>query len=295
MSARRIESSASRTADMTCGCRAMSFYERDPLLKGLDWVAPRLLPAKMRPFVKFGPTRRLLRGIMGPQGVYGWVIARTRYIDKALSLACREGFTQVLLFGAGFDSRGVRFSSELKGMRLFELDAPTTQAVKIEQFRRRGVSMPQNVILIGINFEKESVEKKLEEFGFIVGSKTLVILEGVLQYLNSQAVEAAFATIRDIVGGGSRVVFDHAYAFVLRKEGNVYGQELMTRGVNRFGESWQFGLAEAEVEPFLRKFGFVLIDQKSPKDLEESNFRGDDGKIRARVNGTQGIVIAERG
>jgi len=294
MDARRIESSASKTAEMICGCRALSFYERDPMLKGSDWVAPKLLPAKLQPFVKFGPIRKLLRRVMGPQGVYGWVIARTRYIDEALSIACREGFVQVLLFGAGFDSRGVRFSSELKDMRLFELDAPTTQVMKIEQFRRRRVRMPPNVILIGINFEKESVEKKLEQFGFKVGCKTFVILEGVLQYLNPQAVEATFTTIHNIVGSGSRVVFDHAYAFVLRGEGHVYGQERMIRGVNRVGESWQFGLDESEVEPFLRKFGFVLIDQKSPKDLEELNFKGADGKIRARVNGTQGIVTAAR-
>jgi len=294
MGVRRIESSASRTADMTCGCRAMSFYERDPLLKGSDWVAPKLLPAKMQPFVKFGLTRKLLRRVMAPQGVYGWVIARTRYVDQALGLACGEGFSQVLLFGAGFDSRGVRFSSELKEMMFFELDAPTTQAMKTEQFRRRGVTMPPNVILIGINFEKESVEKKLEQFGFKIGGKTLVILEGILQYLNPETVETTFTTIRNIVGSGSRVVFDHAYAFVLRGEGNVFGQKRMIRGVNRFGESWQFGLDETEVESFLRKFGFVLIDQKNPKDLEEQNFRGASGKIRARVNGTQGIVTAER-
>jgi methyltransferase (TIGR00027 family) len=271
----------------------MSFYERDPLYKGADWVAPKLLPAKMQPLVRMGITRRILRRVMGPQGVYEWVIARTRYIDKALSRACSEGFTQVLVFGAGFDSRGVRFSAELKGITLFELDAPTTQKMKIEQFQVRGVQVPPNVVLVPIDFEKDSVEEKLKAAGYRWNQKTLVILEGVLQYLNPQAVDATFTTIRAIVGAGSRITFDHAYAAVLRGEGSAYGQDRMIKGVSRFGESWQFGLDESDLPGFLEKHRLVLADKKSPKELEELNFKGPDGVLRGRINGTQGIVTAE--
>jgi methyltransferase (TIGR00027 family) len=292
--ARRIESSASRTADMTCGCRALSFYERNPLYKSSDWVAPRLLPRKMQPFVRIGLTRKLLRRLMGPKGVYEWVIARTRYIDDALLRACNEDFSQVVLFGAGFDSRGVRFKTQLKEMRLFELDAPTTQRMKVEQFRLRGVDVPPNVTFVPINFETESVKDKLEQSGFKMGQRTLVILEGVLQYLNPHAVDTTFTTIQAIVGAGSRIIFDHAYGAVLRGEGKAYGQERMIDGVNRFGESWQFGLDEAEVKGFVEKQNLVLVDQKNPKELEELNFKGTDGIVRAKINGTQGIAAAER-
>jgi methyltransferase (TIGR00027 family) len=293
MCARRIESAASRTADMTCGCRAMSFYERDPLYKGADWVAPKLLPSKMQPLVRIGLTRLLLRKVMGPQGVYEWVIARTKYIDEALTRACKEGFSQVLLFGAGFDSRGVRFEAELEQMKLFELDAPTTQRMKTEQFRLRKIVVPPNVTFVPINFERESVEQKLERYGFGRNEKTLIILEGVLQYLNPKAVHSTFTTIRALVGAGSRIVFDHAYVAALRGQGNMYGQKRMIDGVKRFGESWQFGLDEGEVKTYLEKYDFVLVDQKSPKELEELNFKGSDGVVRGRINGTQGIVTAE--
>jgi methyltransferase (TIGR00027 family) len=293
MCARRIESSASRTADMTCGCRALSYFEGNPLYKGEDWVAPLLLPRKLQPFAKMGLTRKVLRHLLGPQGVYEWVIARTRYIDAAFRTACTDQFSQVLLFGAGFDSRGVRFKDEMEGLRLFELDAPTTQEMKVNQFRLRGVQVPPNVTFVPINFENESVAEKLYEYGFKPRQKTLVVLEGLLQYLNPAAVDATFATIRDLVGPGSRVVFDHAYAFVLRGEGNVYGQKRMINGVKRFGEAWQFGLDEAEVSTFVQKYGLVLIDQKNPLQLEEMNFKREDGTIVGHVNGTQGIATAE--
>ncbi len=293
MCARRIESTASKTADMTCGCRAMSFCERDPLFKGTDWVAPKLLPRKLQPLIRIGLARRVLRRVIGPQGVYEWVIARTRYIDDAVELACKEGFTQILLFGAGFDSRAVRFAPKLDGMKVYELDAPTTQKMKVEQFSVRGVGLPSNLVMVPINFEKESIEEKLRGAGFVPGRRTLVILEGVLQYLNREAVETTFRTICRMVGSGSRIVFDHAYAAVLRGEGSAYGQKRMIEGVERFGESWQFGIDEGEVEGFLRQYGLVLIDKKNPAELEEMNFKGKDGVPKGRVNGTQGIVTAE--
>jgi methyltransferase (TIGR00027 family) len=179
-------------------------------------------------------------------------------------------------------------------MRLFELDAPTTQRMKVEQFRLRAVEIPSNVTFVPINFETELVEEKLVQSGFKRNQRTLVILEGVLQYLNPEAVNATFTTIQNMVCSGSRIIFDHAYAFVVRGEGNVYGQERMIDGVNRFGESWQFGLDETEVKGFVEKYHMNLVDQKSPRELEVLNFKGADGVVRAKINGTQGIAMAVR-
>lgn len=278
---------------MTCGCRALSVFEADPLFKGADWVAPKLLPRKLQMFVHIPFARTMLKHLLGPEGVYEWVIARTRYIDNAFMRVGTENFSQVLLFGAGFDSRGVRFQAELKDSIVFELDAPTTQKLKREQFRARGIEVPQNVKFVPINFESESVAEKLREFGFRKSRKTLVVLEGVLQYLKPEAVSDTFTTIRDHVGAGSRIVFDYAHASAVRGEGNEYGQDRMIKGVKRFGESWQFGLEENEVEVFLQKYQFALVDRKGPKELEELNFQGKDGVLRGKVNGTQSIVTAE--
>jgi O-methyltransferase involved in polyketide biosynthesis len=68
----------------------------------------------------------------------------------------------------------------------------------------------------------------------------------------------------------------------------------MMRGVTRFGESWQFGLEEEEVEPLLRKYGFKLLDRQSPLDLEQAYFRDEAGNLIGKVNATQSIITAER-
>ncbi|MGA2975010.1 MAG: SAM-dependent methyltransferase [Spirochaetia bacterium] len=294
MSKRRIESRASKTADMTCGCRALSSMEKNPLYKSDDWVAAKLLPRKIQLIVRIPPARKMLARVFGPQGVYEWVIARTRYIDEVMRRALAEGFSQVLIFGAGFDSRAIRFQAQLGDCRVFELDAPTTQAMKIGQLQKRGVVLPPNLVFVPVNFEKETAKEKLSSAGFHAGAKTLAILEGVLQYLKPDAAEETLRTVAEHVGTGSWLVFDYAHASVLRGEGSLYGEERMTRGVSRFGESWQFGLEENEVEPFLRKYRFSQRDRRSPRQLEEMCFQDEKGVIVGRVNGTQSIVWAEK-
>jgi methyltransferase (TIGR00027 family) len=294
MSTRRIESSASRTADMTCGCRAISYMESNALHKSDDWVAPKLLPRTLQILIRIPIARRFLSRLLGPQGIYEWVIARTKYIDEVFIHASAEGFSQVLLLGAGFDSRGVRFQSELKEAKVFELDAPTTQRAKIEQYQKRGIAVPANLVFVPINFERELIEDKLHEAGFCKGARTLAVLEGVTQYLRPEAIYSTLRTISNEVGKGSWLVFDYAHASVLKGESNAYGQDRMIKGVNKFGESWQFGLEEAEVEPLLTKYGFRLMERKSPHDLQETYFKDERGKILARVNGTQSIIMAQK-
>lgn len=121
-----------------------------------------------------------------------------------------------------------------------------------------------------------------------------MILEGVLQYLNPESAASTLETIEKETGSGSWFVFDYAHASALRGDGNDYGESGMIKGVKDFGESWQFGLEKSEVESFLVKYGFSLLDHKSPKDLEELYFKDSRGEIKARINGTQSIVMAVR-
>jgi O-methyltransferase involved in polyketide biosynthesis len=82
------------------------------------------------------------------------------------------------------------------------------------------------------------LEFELKESGFNKGKKTLVILEGVLQYLKPEAVYATLNTIKNHVGAGSWLVFDYAHASVLRGEGNLYGETRIMKEANKYGESW---------------------------------------------------------
>ncbi|MGA2614014.1 MAG: SAM-dependent methyltransferase [Spirochaetia bacterium] len=294
MKGRRIETTQSRTAEMTCGCRAASWMEKRAAFRSGDWVAPLLLPRKMQALFKVPVFRRLLTRVFGPEGVYEWVIARTRYIDGVFERALSSGFAQVLIIGAGFDTRAIRFKTGERGLKVFELDAPTTQNAKLGQYKARRIAVPPSVSFVAIDFEKESIRERLSESGFCAGARTLVIAEGVFQYLKPEAAMATLQAIKELAGAGSWFVFDYAHASALRGEGSSYGEARTVRGVRKLGESWQYGLDEQEVKPLLAKYSFTLVDLKSPRGLEDLYFKNEDGKVMASINGTQSIALAQK-
>jgi len=291
---RRIETRQSRTAEVMCGLRAISSMESRPAFRSGDTIAQLLLPLRIHALCAIPPLRRLLTRIMGPAGMYEWAIARTRYIDGIFQEAVSAGFAQALLIGAGFDTRAIRFYGGTRGIHVYELDAATTQEAKLQQYQARRIEVPPTDHFIAIDFEKESFAAKLKEGGFRAGARTLVIAEGVFQYLTPETARETLRSISALVSAGSWLVFDYAHASVLRGDGGQYGEKGVTDRLQRMGEAWKFGLEEREVGPLLSEHGFALVELKNPQALEGMYFLGTKGKPVGRINGTQSIVRAER-
>ncbi len=291
---KRIESKISRTSEFTCMTRAASYYEKIPQYKSNDYIAPKLVPKFFVPVIKIGFIRKLFRNRFFPEGMYEYVIARTKYIDNIFQKAISNEFDQVLIFGAGFDSRAVRFADLNKKTRIFELDAPVTQKAKINQFKKRGVKIDSNTTFISIDFNKESLEDKLLESGFNMNQRTLFILEGLLMYLSSEAVDNTFNVINKFAGDDSEVVFDYVYSSVLRGENLYYGESKVFEGVKKEDEPWLFGIEKDGIESFLEDRNLILIENLNSNDLEEEFFKDEHGNIMARVNGTHCITHAKK-
>ena len=113
-----------------------------------------------------------------PKGIYEYVISRTNYIDDVFQ-NIKNSVEQIFIFGAGFDSRAIRFNKSINKIPIFELDSPNTQNAKIKKFKEVGVSLPENLNFISIDFDKDSLEKTLEASGFKKKKISLFILEGV--------------------------------------------------------------------------------------------------------------------
>jgi len=279
---------------MTCLSRACSAFETNHYYKSNDYIAPLLLPGGLKSFLHISLARRFFTKVAAPRGIYEYVIARTKYIDAVFRQALVENFDQILIFGAGFDTRALRFQDAMENTRVFELDAPATQQAKIGQYQKRHLAVPLSLTFIAIDFDKESLSMKLDEAGFCRQRRSLFILEGLVMYLQPKSVEETFQVIRDYAGRKSRVVFDYIYASVLRKEGICYGETGIVQTVSDAGEQWHFGIEKGQIEEFLAKYEMQLIDHKDAKDLEQTYFSDSNGKIIGRVNGTHCLVTAEK-
>jgi len=290
--ARRIESKSSRTAGFICMYRAASYLEKNKCYQSDDYIAPKLLPGP----IKFLVSNKLInfRWSFFPRGIYEYVIARTKYIDNIFKESIEKGIEQILLFGAGFDTRAVRFAGINKNTKIFELDTIHTQKAKIEQFKKRKIFIPKNTIFIPIDFNVDSVSEKLTSNGFMQNKTTLFILEGIIQYLKEEAVDELFKMLYELSAFGSKVVFDYIYASVLRKENIYYGEKNIYKKVNDAREPWLFGIEKGDIEAFVRKYKFNLIQDLNPEALEKMFFSDKQGHIVGRINGTHCIAYVKK-
>ncbi len=288
---KRIEHKVSRTAEYTCMCRASSFLDKDFQYKSNDDISVKLLPKFILFLIKYKLLN--LKSSRSPKGIYEYVIGRTKYIDEIFQKALLNNFNQILFFGAGFDSRAIRFLKPGINTKVFELDAYITQEAKKKQLKKRGIKIPQNNIYVSIDFIKEDIYSKLFENEFLKGRKTLFILEGLTMYLDNKAVDSTFKFIYENAGPGSQVVFDYVYASVLRQENRYYGEKEIYKTVKKAGEDWTFGIEEGQIESFLNSKKLALIDHLDSNEIEQRYFKNEAGEIMAKVNGSHSIALGE--
>jgi len=291
MTNRRIDNKGSRTAEFTCFARACAYREKDGRIRGPDHLAEVLVPPIPKLILKLPTLRKLfIRKVFAP-GIYQYVLARTKVMDLEFVAALEAGFSQIVLLGAGFDTRALRFADLNRGTRIYELDIATTQQPKINVLQQKKLKIPDELCFVPIDFDKDSIIKVLLEAGYRENQKCLFLWEGVSMYLSAQAVDETLNFIQAYSSPGSRIAFVYIYGSVLRREGQLYGESEAYDMVSSVGESWSFGIEDGAIGQFLADRGFSLAAHYTPADLEKK-YMTINGKLLRRVNGTHCIAIA---
>lgn len=288
---KRIETKTSRTAETNCLIRALSCQEKRPEYKSGDYVSLIIMNDLIKILIKFPLARQKFKNLY-PFGMYEYVIARTKYIDAEFQKALREGVKQVLIFGAGFDTRAIRLAGAPCEAKIFELDSPVTQQAKIERYREKGISVSGSVIFVPIDFDRQSIGERLTESGFQKGKKCLFIMEGLTMYLQPESVTGTFQTLKELSGPGSRVIFDFVRSSVVRNKATYDGAKKMTESLSKFDEGFHFGMEPAEVGSFLSGFGFAPLEIMDAGALEQRYFRDEKGGLLAKISETHCLVTA---
>lgn len=252
----------SSTALGTCIMRATSYYEKKPCYKSEDFIAPKVIPSFLHVMAKYNILRSILKkAVFKVPGIYEYVIARTNFIDEIFKCST-DKVEQVLIFGAGFDSRAIRFSQELKNAKLFELDALPTQQAKINRLKEQYIEIPANLNFIAIDFNKESLVEKLNQAGFQKDRVCLFLLEGLTYYLDDEAINNTLRLISECSAKGSLLVFDYAAAEVAKQEIIIDECKVnkLHQSLVKAGEKPGFMLEE-KIQSFLDKYKFDLVEE----------------------------------
>ncbi|GMA97719.1 SAM-dependent methyltransferase [Pelosinus sp. IPA-1] len=279
----RIEGKVSITAQGTCLVRAISYYEKDVNYKTNDHIAPIIVPSFLNLLTKYGFYRVLLKKMfLKAPGNCEYLIARTKFIDSIFE-SIDDSIEQVLIFGAGFDSRAIRFKNKLAKTKIFELDAPITQQIKIDRIRGKNIEIPENLKFISIDFKKESLAKKLDEIGFDKNKKCLFLLEGLTMYLNQESIDNIFNLVNKYSGENSLIVFDYVSASMVRRE-NTYNDPKIKKHYQvlaKAGEKPSF-MIDGYIQDFLAKYNLYVIDELDSARLAKRYFNKDDFDLIAQ-------------
>lgn len=207
-------------------------------------------------------------------GFHEYFLARTRTIDDALDRAIGEGLAQLVILGAGYDSRAYRFEKLKQGIPVFEVDHPATQAVKKERIETILGHLPAHVTFVPLDLATDDLAGCLAGSGYKKHLKTLFIWEGVTMYLNPATVDQVLAVVAGGSGPGSSVIFDVTFPDVVggtsgRPEAVAWRQKTADSG-----EPLEFGIDVEDLTAFLTQRGFAHVSWMGHTDLDRVCFPG---------------------
>ena len=136
-----------------------------------------------------------------------WLALRVAYLDRLVGLAAdRLGVRQVVVLGAGYDTRAARLP--ISGVRYFEVDHPEVQSEKRARIAALSGYPVDAATFVSCDFEREDPVARLHGAGLDLRDPALVLWEGVVPYLTEAAVRATATSLAGGLDPRSLVAFD---------------------------------------------------------------------------------------
>lgn len=142
------------------------------------------------------------------RGMRAHVIARSRLTEDEFTRAAAAGVRQYVVLGAGLDTFAYRNPHEALGLKIYEIDHPSTQQWKREQLEEAGIGVPEGVTLLPVDFEAETIAGRLAEAGFRTDLPACFSWLGVTMYLSEEAIMAPLTFVASLPRGTS-ITFDY--------------------------------------------------------------------------------------
>ena len=258
----------SRTALGAAVCRMIEQYQPENTRLFYDPIEQELVGGAIRWMMQFASLRDFMvkRTDALAKGVYGVQICRTRYIDDALRSATSKGINQVVILGAGYDTRAYRLP-ELQNAKVFEVDLPVVQADKKKKLQRYLSQLPGNVTYIPIDFDTQTLETVFSETNFDGQVSTVYIWEGVTQYLSEEAVRQTFSFVGKSTPG-SLIMFTYVLKSIIERRSDIPDANHIMEVIAELSP-WIFGLEPSSISDFLRPFHLTMVADVGNQDYQE--------------------------
>ncbi len=207
--------------------------------------------------------KRFLR-VLRP--AHGQVLARSQYTEDRLAAAVSSGITQYVILAAGLDSFAIRRHDLASKLKIYEIDHPGTQQRKQARLKSIGITKPNNLEYLPMDFEKRTVTDVLLGSSFEHTRPAFFSWLGTIPYLTRDAIFETLKAISDLMPTGTEVVFDYAHTRISSKDQSTV--RALMKFAERRGEPLitQFDAEQLGTE--LEKLGYDVIE-----NISQSNWR----------------------
>jgi len=219
-----------------------------------------------------------------------FMAARSRYAEDELARAVAHGVSQYVILGAGLDTFAYRNGHP--ELRVFEVDHPATQEWKRQQLHVAGISIPQSVIFVPVDFERQTLADGLGSCGFDANAAAFFSWLGVTPYLTHDACLATLSFIARMPAG-SGVVFDFAIDPALLNAGQREALDALSARVARYGEPFQLFFDPSKLQKELKSLGFRRTEFLQGEQINARYFkdRSDDLRVRGGLGHLMGAWV----
>ncbi len=183
---------------------------------------------------------------------------RKAFCEKKVRDGIGNGANQILVLGAGYDTMCWRLAPGFPGVNFFEIDHPSTARLKAKGVKAMG--QRDNLFLIAEDLgERKLVDVLNSHDLWNVNAQTVIIAEGLVMYLTSEAVRDLFSQCAEITGPGSRIAFSYFSTGPDGRPDVGPYPRLMLWIQKAFGEPWLWSIGPEELCPFLEETGWKNI------------------------------------
>ena len=188
------------------------------------------------------------------------VKTRTRYFDDMLDAQIAAGIRQVVILGAGLDTRAVRKRSA--GVRYFEIDDPAT--LDLKRCRYADAHIDAGVTLIPGNYVSDGLIDLLRSSGFEWNVPTYIIWEGNVMYMPLAIDKQTMRQLRQHVKK-FRLSFDYLSESVIAKSTGDASLTVLVKSFEAMRAPWLSGIDD--IHSLAREVDLRVVENVTTGEL----------------------------
>jgi methyltransferase (TIGR00027 family) len=185
-----------------------------------------------------------------------------------------------VILGAGLDTFAFRQPAFARGLQIYEVDHPATQAWKRERLAAAGVAAPDNLHWAPVDFEQRTLAAGLEDAGFDASRPAFLSWLGVTQYLTLPAIDATLKVVAALPSP-STIVLSFILPDVDLPSEEAAAARMVAEDAARAGEPWLTRISPRDLANRLSQLGFRVVVHLTPQEANARYFAGRRDGLQA--------------